>query len=422
MSHLRIALLLGMTVALGPLALDTYLPAFPRIAADLGVQHAAVGLTLSAYVAMLGAAQLVGGPLSDRYGRRRILLAGLTIFALGSLMVAHAKTLGAMMAWRMLQGLGGAWCAVSVPAIVRDRARGTEAARLFGLIGLIMFVAPAAAPSIGSLILALGDWPWIFVLLAAYAAFLGLVLQLALFRRLPPAARTRTPLTTLVTNYMHVLKSVAAMRFIALQTLAFSVMLVFITHASFILQDWFRVSNTTFSLLFAVNIAGMACVNLTNRRLLRSWHSTVLLRAAVAAQTTAVLTLVLFAATGAPLWAVAISLGVTVACMGAIAPNNMANALEFFPTLGGTAAALLGATQFTVAGAVSALSTAVSDGTLMPVVLTMAACSLGALVLAVGAPRAMQRALRRERAARSRSADDAHGPSRETGDRKGSVR
>jgi DHA1 family bicyclomycin/chloramphenicol resistance-like MFS transporter len=221
---------------------------------------------------------------------------------------------------------------------------------------------------------------------------------------------------------MHVLKSVAAMRFIALQTLAFSVMLVFITHASFILQDWFGVSNTTFSLLFAVNIAGMACVNLTNRRLLRSWHSTVLLRAAVAAQTTAVLTLVLFAATGAPLWAVAISLGVTVACMGAIAPNNMANALEFFPTLGGTAAALLGATQFTVAGAVSALSTAVSDGTLMPVVLTMAACSLGALVLAVGAPRAMQRALRRERAARSRSADDAHGPSRETGDRKGSVR
>jgi len=112
--------------------------------------------------------------------------------------------------------------------------------------------------------------------------------------------------------------------------------------------------------------------------------------------------LVLFAATGAPLWAFAISLGVTVACMGAIAPNNMANALEFFPNLGGTAAALLGATQFTVAGAISALSTAISDGTPMPVVATMAACSLGALALAVGAPRAMHRALQRARAERAR--------------------
>ncbi|MFW5969487.1 MAG: multidrug effflux MFS transporter [Halofilum sp. (in: g-proteobacteria)] len=401
MSHLRIAVLLGMTVALGPLALDTYLPAFPRIAADLAVDQAAVGLTLSAYVAVLGAAQLVGGPLSDRYGRRRILLAGLAIFALGSLMVAHAGNLGGMLGWRMVQGLGGAWCAVSVPAIVRDRARGTEAARLFGLIGLVMFVAPAAAPSIGSLILAAGNWSWIFVLLAAYAGLLALVLQLALFRHLPPAPRIHTPLRTLVTNYMHVLKSVTAMRFIALQTLAFSVMLVFITHASFVLQDWFGVSNTIFSLLFAANIAGMACVNLANRRLLLSWHSTVILRAAVATQTTAVLMLVVFAATGTPLWTVALGLGVAVACMGAIAPNNMANALEFFPNLGGTAAALLGATQFTVAGAISALSTVGTDGTLMPVVGTMAACSIGALALAAGAPHAMRRALQRERAERA---------------------
>lgn len=399
MSHLRMAVLLGMTVALGPLALDTYLPAFPRIAQSLGVDHGAVGLTLSGYVAMLGASQLIGGPLSDRYGRRVILLGGLAIFALAALMVARADTLGGMLAWRVVQGLGGGWCAVSVPAIVRDRARGTEAARLFALIGLVMFIAPATAPSIGSLVLAAGDWPWIFIALALYAAGLALLLHLALFRHLPAAARHRTPLRTLVTNYGLVLASGITMRFIGLQALAFSTLLVFITHASFIYQSGFGLSNAAFSALFGLNIAGMAGVNLLNRRLLLRHHSSVILRAAVAVQGAATLALVACALLGAPIAAVAATLLVAVACMGAIAPNNIANALEFFPGLGGTAAAMLGAVQFSVAGAISAASAALGGGGLLPVALTMAGCAAGAFALAVGAPDAMRAALARERPA-----------------------
>lgn len=399
MSHLRLAILLGMTVALGPLALDTYLPAFPRIAADLGVEHAAVGLSLSAYVVVLGAAQLVGGPLSDRYGRRRILLGGLVLFGIASLMVAAADTLGEMIAWRVVQAVGGAWCAVSVPAIVRDRARGTEAARLFGLIGLVMFVAPAVAPALGSLVLTTTAWPGIFVLLAGYALLLGLLLHVALFRHLPPARRTRTPLRTLLTNYLAVLGNAASMRFVAVQALAFSVLLVFITHASFIYQEWFGLSNTVFSLLFAANIAAMAGINLINRRLLLGHHSTVILRVAVAAQATAALALAALGLNDPPAYAVAACVIVAIGCMGAIAPNNIANALEFFPTLGGTAAAVLGATQFVVAGIISTASTMLVDGTLAPIVLTMAACSLGALAFAADAPRAMHRALTAERAA-----------------------
>ena len=396
MSHLRIAILLGMTVALGPLALDTYLPAFPRIAATLGTDQAGVGRTLSAYVAVLGAAQLVGGPLSDRYGRRHILLSGLTIFALASLMVARADSLGEMLGWRLVQGVGGAWCAVSVPAIVRDRARGTEAARLFGLIGLVMFIAPALAPSIGSLVLELANWHWIFVVLAIYAAGLGVLLHLTLFRHLPTSERVRTPLHTLVTNYWTVLSNTAAMRFVLLQTLAFSVMLVFITHASFLYQEWFGLSKRTFSLLFAANIAVMALANVLNRRLLLTVASTVILRGAVTVQAAAVAVLTVLLLNGAPVQPVAAAVIVAVACMGAIAPNNMANALELFPRLGGTAAALLGATQFTLAGAISGLSTLAVNGTPVPVALTMAACAGAALLLAIGAPRAMARALARE--------------------------
>lgn len=393
MPHVQLALLLGMTVALGPLALDAYLPAFPDIADSLGVGHGDVGLTLSAYVASLGLAQLVGGPLSDRYGRRVILLCGLAIFAAGALMVSQADSLAHMMMWRLIQGVGGAFCAVSVPAIVRDQSSGADSARLFALIGLIMFVAPALAPTIGSLMLELAAWPAIFWVLALYAVFLALVLNVALFRRLTPPAPVRTPVHTLVTNYMLVLKHPVTMRFVGLQALCFSAMLVFITNASFVYQEWFGLSKSLFSGLFAANIAAMACLNLLNRKLLQYFESAAILRTFVIIQAIAVVSLVICAWAGLPYWAVAACIIATVGCMGAIVPNNLANALEFFPRLGGTAAALLGAAQFSISGAVSALSAAVFGESLIAIVLTMAVCVFLALALALGAPASVRKAL-----------------------------
>ncbi|MDX1587509.1 MAG: multidrug effflux MFS transporter [Oleiphilaceae bacterium] len=391
MPHFQLALLLGMTVALGPLALDAYLPAFPAIAADLGVKSADVGLTLSAYVVALGLAQLVGGPLSDRYGRQRILLGGMGLFAVAAFMVSQASSLQEMLLWRMTQGVGGAFCAVSVPAIVRDTVSGNEAARLFSLIGLIMFIAPAAAPGLGTLLMAVSGWPAIFVVLSLYALLLGLVLHLLLFRRLPERkSREHTPMLTMVTNYWQVLSHPVAMRLVLLQSLAFSVMLVFITHASFIYQEWFGLTSTRFSLLFAANIAVMAVINLINRRLLLSRSSIGLLRVASFIKGAALLGVVFLAWSGASYWTVAVCIMVAVGCMGAIVPNNMANALEFFPHIGGTASALLGATQFTLAGSISALSAAMAPQTLLPVTLTMALCAMGSVLLAAGAPAAVR--------------------------------
>lgn len=391
MSQLQLAILLGMTVALGPLALDAYLPAFPEIALALGVDHHDVGLTLSIYVGALGLAQLVGGPLSDRYGRQVVLMTGLLVFTLAALMVAQAGNLNEMLVWRLLQGIGGAFCAVSVPAIVRDQFHGVEAARLFGLIGLVMFIAPAAAPSIGVLMLTVGDWSTIYILLAGYAAFLGIVLRLSLFKRLPPKETVHTPLSTLVTNYALVLRHSVTMRFIGLQALCFSAMLVFVTNASFIYQEWFELSNAMFSALFAANIVAMASLNIFNRYLLKHFEAVSILRVSVMLQFIAMLVLVALAWNGAPYWLIAPSIVLAVGFMGSIVPNNMANALEFFPHLGGTAAALLGATQFTVAGGISAFSTTINSDSLLPVVLLMAMCSLGATLLAVGAPVAVRK-------------------------------
>lgn len=391
MSQLQLAILLGMTVALGPLALDAYLPAFPEIALALGIDHHDVGLTLSIYVGALGLAQLVGGPLSDRYGRQIILMTGLLVFTIAALMVAQSGNLNEMLAWRLLQGIGGAFCAVSVPAIVRDQFHGVEAARLFGLIGLVMFIAPAAAPSLGALMLTIGDWSSIYVMLAGYAVVLAIILRLSLFKRLPPKETVKTPLSTLVTNYGLVLRHTVTMRFIGLQALCFSAMLVFVTNASFIYQEWFALSNAMFSALFAANIVAMASLNIFNRYLLRHFEAVSILRVSVVLQFIALLVLVALAWSGAPYWLIAPSIVVAVGFMGSIVPNNMANALEFFPHLGGTAAALLGATQFTVAGGISAFSTTLSSDSLLPIVLLMTLCSLGAALLAIGAPTAVRR-------------------------------
>lgn len=391
MSQLQLAILLGMTVALGPLALDAYLPAFPEIALALGIDHHDVGLTLSIYVGALGLAQLVGGPLSDRYGRQIILMTGLLVFTIAALMVAQAGNLNEILAWRLLQGIGGAFCAVSVPAIVRDQFHGVEAARLFGLIGLVMFIAPAAAPSLGALMLTIGDWSTIYVMLAGYAVVLAIILRLSLFKRLPPKETVKTPLSTLVTNYGLVLRHTVTMRFIGLQALCFSAMLVFVTNASFIYQEWFALSNAMFSALFAANIVAMASLNIFNRYLLRHFEAVSILRVSVVLQFIALLVLVALAWSGAPYWLIAPSIVVAVGFMGCIVPNNMANALEFFPHLGGTAAALLGATQFTVAGGISAFSTTLSSDSLLPIVLLMTLCSLGAALLAIGAPTAVRR-------------------------------
>jgi MFS transporter, DHA1 family, multidrug resistance protein len=389
LSHLHLAILLGMTVALGPLALDAYLPAFPDIADGLGIDHGRVGLTLSAYVTTLGLAQLVGGPLSDRYGRKPVLFGGLLIFAAGAVMVSLAETLSDMVFWRIAQGIGGAFCAVSVPAIVRDEVSGQDAARLFGLIGLIMFIAPAAAPSLGALMLALGEWHWIFLMLAGYAVFMMLTLHLALFPRLQPRPPTTTPIRSLVTNYLLVLKHKTTMRFIGIQVLCFSTMLLFITHSSFIYQEWYGLSNSTFAILFAANIAFMAALNLINRPLLRRFSSVQLVRAQVIAQCLALVALVASVQLQGPLWLVAGCIIVAIGCQGGIVPNNMANAMEFFPNLSGTAAALLGASQFTIAGAISTLSSISGDQTLLSIAIAMLACSTGAVLLALGAPRAV---------------------------------
>jgi MFS transporter, DHA1 family, multidrug resistance protein len=383
--------LLALVVALVPLALDAYLPAFSVIGRDIGASTSDVGLTLSIYIFVLAFGQLVGGPLSDRFGRGPILYVGLAVFVAGSLLVANAESLGGLLTSRAVQAFGGGWVAVSVPAIVRDHTSGTEAARLFSLIALIMFLAPAIAPAIGTLLLVVTGWEGIFAFLAVYGIAVGILMRRFLFRRLPsrppPAPQ---PLHTLVTNYGHILSHGATMILIALQTLAFGVMMVYLTQSPFLLQEWLGLGNSGFSAVFALNVGALAGTALLNRRLLLRFTPDRILSVAVPFQCGAIVLLLLVTMLDGSRWLVIPALMLIVGAMGATGPNIQASVMQHYRELGGTAAALLGAVQFAGGGLISAASALLVEGEAMRVAASMLACSIAAVLLIRPMARRMQ--------------------------------
>jgi MFS transporter, DHA1 family, multidrug resistance protein len=302
----------------------------------------------------------------------------LGLFAFASIMLVFTHSVTELIIWRVLQAFGGGWSAVSVPAIVRDRVEGQEAAKLFSLIAIIMIVAPTLAPTIGSVILLLGSWRGIFVFIALYSLVVMVLLKLFIFNsKDPPRKRPTSHHLGFFSSYRRVLKNKVAIYLILLQSFAFSTLLIYLTHASFIFQKWFGVSTFTFAFLFACNVVMMGLLGITNRILLRWVSSRILLLAGVILQSVAVLMLLLVAFFHShQLLFFVPALMVTVGAIGIISPNNQACYLQYFKQNSGTAAALMGAFQLALAGCMSALSVFFSDGTLKPTVLMMMACSI----------------------------------------------
>lgn len=378
MPSLLFIIILAMAVALGPFAVDTYLPAFPNIAQFMQVSIDRVGLSVSIYIFGLALGQLVGGFLSDRYGRARLMITGLVIFFLSSFLLAFSHTLTQLLLLRFLQALGGGCCGVSVPAIVRDRTQGRETAKLFSLIGLIYIIAPAIAPSIGSLILVIFNWSGIFIFLALYALLLIFFLKRHVFTS-PAPLSSRDPSIkklTMISGFSLVLKNKTARYLILVQAFSFSIMMIFLANASFIYQQWFAVSAFAFSVLFACNIAVMGFLSSINRWLVHRLEPSIILMVAVALQTLAVAALIVIVFLNLNMMFFVPALMVAVGSMGMISPNTQACYLHYFGNNSGTAAALMGAIQLTTAGCMSALSTFIADGSLRPLVLTMGLCAI----------------------------------------------
>ena len=374
---LAVVFALGFTMMLGPLAIDTYLPAFPVMADSLGVDIQSVALSISVYMVAFALSQLVGGALSDKFGRRRVLISGLLLFALASFLIAQAETLEGLMLGRTLQAIGGGWTGVSIPALVRDRVQGRQAAKLFSMIALVAIVAPAIAPAVGNMLLQIGGWSLIFQFLGLYALCLLPLLTVTVFRspRKPPPQRGAI---SVVSRYLGVLRERRALPHIGWQTAGFGGLIIFATWSAYIYQVHYAQSPDAFTLLFACNIITMFGCNLLNRFLLNRLSPLQILRSATQVQAAAAAWLLAVALLDGPVLAFLPGMMVYAGTLGAISPNNQACFLEYFPSSSGSAAALMGTASFGLGGIASGLTTLLPQS-LVSFALCMMGCALASL-------------------------------------------
>lgn len=376
----RVVVLLGALSAFAPLSTDLYLPALPRVGADLHTSASAVQASLTACLVGLAVGQLLAGPVSDVLGRRRPLLVGLAGYVVASVLCAVAPDVWTLCGLRLLQGLAGAAGVVISRAVVRDLRSGAAAARLFALLMLVNGAAPALAPTFGALLLRVTSWRGMFVVLAVIGAVLLVAVPLGLPETLPPERRhagglraTGAAFRTLATDRLFAGYALTG-------GLVFAAMFTYIASASFVVQDVFGLSAQVFGVVFGVNAVGLVAAGQLSGALVGRLGPERLLAAGLtlaAAGGVAVLATTLAGAGPAGLLP---ALFVLVTAVGLVSPNATALALAEHGRIAGSASATLGSSMFVLGAAVAPVAGAGGPDTAVPMALTIAALLTAAVL------------------------------------------
>jgi len=384
----RLAVVLGLITAVGPFAVDTYLPALPSIGGALHASPAAVQMSLTAFFITLGVCQLVYGPLADMVGRKPPIYAGLAIFTVGSIGCAFAPSINVLIAFRIVQAVGACAGMVIPRAIVRDLHTGHEATRLMSLLMLVMSVSPILAPLTGSLIIVAFGWRGVFwaLTIAAAIAFVLAVTQLSETREAHHRADS-----TWGGAFASYGKLLVDPTFIGLSlTGAFGIssFFVYLANASFVIVNHYGLTPTLFSLCFALNAAAFFGVSQFTGRLTASYGLPRVIRVAVsgfAASLSILAALFIAGVDSLPVMMVFLFIG--YGFLGLVLPTTGVLALEHHGAIAGTASALLGALQFVVGAAVMALSGVFANGLATPMVIGVAGCAVVAFGIALATVR-----------------------------------
>lgn len=376
----RLIVLLAALTAFGPLSIDLYLPSLPLIAADLRAAEASVQLTISVFLAGLCLGMLLYGPLSDRFGRRPLLLFGISLYAAASLGCVLASSVESLLLCRFLQALGGAAASVLARAVVRDLFPLSAAARLFSLMHLVTMLATLVAPLLGSYLMLLAGWRSLFLLLLAFALLCLALVVFSLPESHPPERRGAS-LNQVFRAYGHMLQAPVALGFILCMGMSFAGMFAFITASPFVYIQYFDVSPQHYGGLFALNITGVIVATLLNARLVSRFGANRMLKVATSIAASAGLMLAIAGSSGfGGLPVVVIGVLLYVSVTGMIGANCLASLLLHFPQQAGAAAGLAVSLQFGLGMIFSGLVGAFHDGTAMPMCLLIGGAGLGCLI------------------------------------------
>jgi DHA1 family bicyclomycin/chloramphenicol resistance-like MFS transporter len=392
-SFIGTALILGLVSAIGPFAIDMYLPALPTIGRSLQASPGAVQASLTAFFVALGVCQLFYGPLSDIVGRKTPIYFGLAVFGLGSIGCALAPNIHVLIAFRVVEAVGACAGSVVPRAIVRDLHTGADATRLMSLLILVFSVSPILAPLVGSFVIALAGWRGVFWVVTGAAA-LGVVLTATQLRETrPPAARALSSWSGALAGYRLLLKDRRFMGLILAGAFGISAFFVYLANSSFVLIGHYGLSPAAYSLFFAMNAAAFIGAAQLNGWLTGRYGLSMVIRVAVSGFALAMSALVVLTTIGIDrLDVMAALLFVGYGFLGMVVPTASVLALEQHGSIAGTASALMGAVQMIVGASVMAGAGTFANGTAAPMIRCIAAAAVTAFLLAQLTLRAAPRA------------------------------
>jgi DHA1 family bicyclomycin/chloramphenicol resistance-like MFS transporter len=370
---------LAALTALGPLSTDMYLPSLPAIQRAFDADTGAVQMTLSIFLIGAAGAQLVYGPLSDRYGRRPLLLFGYVVYVAASLGCLFAGSIGELTFARFFQALGSGASVVLARAIVRDLYAAEHAGQMLARMASIMGVVPAIAPVVGGLVEGAFGWQANFLTMAAGGALLGIVSFFGLDETLHPERRQSANVRAIFAHYGRLLRHAHFLRYLLVASFCFAGVFSFVSGSSFVLQNIYGLSPVAYGLSFGAMIFGYIGGTLTGARFTLKLGIERMLRLGTSvAMTGGVLMVALSQSAFPPVAAIILPMMLYTYGVGVTMPQSMAGALTPFPEIAGTASALMGFLQSAFSAAVGLyVGHMLSGGSAMPMILTTAA--MGAL-------------------------------------------
>jgi len=359
----RLIVLLAALVAFGPLSIDMYLPSLPLIASDLQASQADIQLTISAFLVGLFFGMLFYGPLSDKFGRRKLLLGGITLYLVASIGCFLATSAEILIYARFLQALGAAAASVLARAIVRDLFPINEAARVLSLMHLVTMLATLIAPLVGGYLILLAGWRSLFIVLFVFAAIILLATSLKIPETHHGSSRG-TSIAAVFKAYLQILLQPLAVGYILCMSLTFAGMFAYITASPFVYIEYFGVSPQTYAWLFSLNIGGIILLVSLNARYVGRFGTQRLLVIGAGLAATSGLLLLFAGFTGiGGLPLIVIALLGFVSVTGVLGANCMASLLACFPERAGAAAGIAIAIQFGLGALASFLVSNLHDGT-----------------------------------------------------------